>query len=195
MAYSSAFESALNHAMLYEVGGFWNVNHPAVTQGLIDTPDNRRAVGYVNDPTDRGGETKFGVAGNANKDLNIRLLTWEQAKAVYYSKYWLAGGCDKLNARVAVLHFDGCVNHGINRAGVFLQVVAGTKPDGAVGPATAAKVNSLDPFAVCAGVCSQREQFYRQIVANNPPQVKYLAGWLRRINEMRTFVLDKSKSF
>lgn len=66
--YTNAFEKAIDHAMLYEVGGFWNVNHPAVARGLIDTSANRKAVGYVNDPDDRGGETKFGVARNANPD-------------------------------------------------------------------------------------------------------------------------------
>lgn len=193
--YSTAYEKALDHAMLYEVGGFWNVNHPAVAQGLINTPANRRAVGYVNDPDDRGGETKFGVAQKANTDLNISRLTWEQAKAVYYKRYWIAGGCHLLPGRVAVLHFDGCVNHGIKKAGIFLQRAVGTTPDGIVGPATAAKTKSLNQFAVCTAVCNQREQFYRSIVANNPVQGKYLNGWLRRINEMRAFVLDRTRSF
>jgi hypothetical protein len=74
--FTKPFEAAVDHAMLYEVGGFWNVNHPAVAGGLIDTPANRKAVGYVNDPADRGGETKFGVAVRANPDLNITNLTW-----------------------------------------------------------------------------------------------------------------------
>ena len=61
---TTSFDKAVSHAMLYEVGKFWNESHPAVANGLIDTPANRKAVGYVNDKADRGGETKFGVAKN-----------------------------------------------------------------------------------------------------------------------------------
>lgn len=193
--YTKAFEEALNHAMLYEVGGHWDLEKPGVREGLIETKEQRRAVGYVNDPLDRGGETKYGVAKNANMDLNITDLKWEGAKRVYYKRYWLAGDCQHLPARLAVLHFDGCVNHGVGRAAKFLQMAVGANPDGDIGPKTLAAVNAYDEFKACANVCDQREAFYRRIVANNPPQGRFLNGWLRRINEMRAFVLDKNRKF
>ena len=194
MTYSNAFEEAVNHAMKYEVGGFWKLT-PTVQAGLIRTAAERRAVGYVNDPLDAGGETKFGVARNANPDINVRSLDWEGAKAIYYRRYWLAGSCDKLDGRVAVLHFDGCVNHGIARANVFLQRAVGVQADGMIGPITVAKTNSLNAFEVCKKICDQREQFYRQIVASNPSQIRFLNGWLRRINEMRQFTLNPNNEF
>lgn len=193
--YTKAFDAAIDHAMLYEVGGFWNVNDAAVAQGLIDTPQHRRAVGYVNDPTDMGGETKFGVAKNANPDLNIRNLTWDGTKAVYYIRYWLAGKCDRMPGRVAVLHFDVCTNNGVGRAAIFLQRALGVSPDGNIGPATLLKLTSSDAIAVCNKVCDLREQFYRDIVANKPVQVKFLAGWLRRCNEMRVLTTNPANSF
>lgn len=189
--YTRAFEQAINHAMLYEVGGFWNVNHPAVAQGLINTVANRKAVGYVNDPSDRGGETKFGVAKNANTDLNITALTWAQAKAVYFARYWIAGKCDQLPSRIAVLHFDGCVNHGVARANKFLQTALGVTADGIIGPVTIAKAKAKNEMEILGSICNQREQFYRSIVSNNPSQAKFLTGWLRRISEMRAFVTGK----
>ena len=195
VTYTRAFEAAVSHAMLYEVGGFWNVNHPAVAQGLISNAANRKAVGYVNDPDDNGGETKFGVAKNANKDLNITGLTWEQAKAVYFLRYWIAGKCDQLPPRLAVLHFDGCVNHGVTRANTFLQRAAGVTADGVVGPVTIAKIKTLPVMALLNSVCQQREQFYRNIVSANPSQAKYLAGWLRRINEMKAYVTNAANTF
>ena len=193
--YTKAFEDAVSHAMLYEVGGFWNVDHPAVDQGLIDTVANRKAVGYVNDPYDRGGETKFGVAKNANPDLDITNLTWDQAKAVYYVRYWLASKSEQFSPRVGVLHFDGAVNHGIKRANMFLQRAVGVNPDGAIGPVTIAKVSSANAITLCNSIASQREQFYRDIAARNPTQVRYLAGWLRRIAEMRAFTTDPNSTF
>ena len=193
--YSEAFEKAMSHCMLYEVGGWWDVNHPAVAQGLIDTRANRTAVGYTVDPTDAGGETKFGVAKNANTDLDITRLGWEQAKAVYFKRYWLAASCNKLNGRVAALHFDGAVNHGVSRANIFLQRAAGVGADGVIGAISLAKISTIDPFVLCASICTQREQYYRAIVANKPAQGKYLNGWLRRIAEMRAFVLDHNTTF
>jgi lysozyme family protein len=192
--YTPAFEFALDHAMLYEVGGHWKLT-PEVEAGLITTQAQRRAVGYVNDPFDRGGETKFGVAKRANVDLNITTLTWAQAKDVYFRRYWLAGRCDRLPNRIAVLHFDGCVNHGNHRAITFLQRAAGTSPDGIIGPMTLGRIRDSDPFALCNQICDLREQFYRNIVARDATQGRFLRGWLRRIDEMRQFSTDPSRSF
>ena len=78
--YPHAFEEALQHAMLYEVGGFWRMT-PEVEAGLCETKDQKRATGYVNDPADPGGETKYGVAKNANPDVDIRSLDWKGANS------------------------------------------------------------------------------------------------------------------
>jgi lysozyme family protein len=180
--------------MLYEVGGFWKLT-PEVEAGLCETQAQKHATGYVNDPDDAGGETKFGVAKNANADLDIKAMTWEDAKAVYNKRYWLAGACDHLPSRLAVLHFDGCVNHGIKKAGMFLQMAVNTTPDGSVGPATLAKVAVAHEIETCNKVCDLRAQFYRDIVTSKPTQAKYLNGWLRRIEEMRVFVTDTTRSF
>jgi lysozyme family protein len=192
--YSLSFEKAVDHAMLYEVGGHWKLT-PEVESGLINTPAQRKAVGYVDDPLDRGGETKFGVAKNANPDLDITDLTWAQAEAVYYDRYWVAGACEKLPARVAVLHFDGCVNHGVGRAKKFLQSSVGVTADGLVGKQTLTAVAAQDPIWVCNKICDLREQFYRDIVKNKPNQERFLKGWLRRIDEMRAFTTDPNRSF
>lgn len=186
--YTQAFEQAVIHAMSYEVGPF-NPNDPETIAGLIGTPAQRKKVGYVNDPLDAGGETKYGVAKSGNPTVNIAALNWAQAKDIYFNKYWIAGGCHLLGDKLAILHFDGCVNHGIGRAGKFLQEVVGAVQDGQVGPGTAAKANALVQVQVINKLCDRREAFYRSIVANNPAQVRFLNGWLRRITEMRAFVL------
>ena len=182
--YSQEFEKAINHAMHYEVGPFWSLN-PSVEAGLISTPAQRKAVGYVNDPDDTGGETKFGIAKNANPGVNIKKLTWQQAKAIYYEKYWIAGHSHKLPPNIAVLHFDGCINHGVARANRFLQLAAGTTPDGKVGPVTISKINTHRQIDVCKKICDLREDFYKQIVLAKPSQKKFLNGWLSRINSIR----------
>ena len=194
MEYTTAFEKAVDHAMKYEVGGFWELSESAIN-GEIDTPQSCRACGYTNDPTDNGGETKYGVASNANPDLDIATLDWEGAKRVYFKRYWLTGDCQNLPSRLAVLHFDGCVNHGVGRANKFLQMAVGATPDGDIGPATLALIAEQDENTICNKVCDQRENFYKAIVNKNPTQSTYLNGWLRRIHEMREFTLDPSNLF
>ncbi len=188
--YTKAFEDAVNHAMLYEVGGFWNVDAPGARDGT-----NKRACGYVNDPHDAGGETKYGVAKNANPTVDIANLNWEGAKAIYYSHYWLAAKCDQMPGRVAVLHFDGAVNHGVGRAAKFLQRALIIGDDGVIGPGTLSALAHADPITVCNGICDQRAKYYNDIVAAKPDQARYLAGWMRRINEMRAFTTDPARTF
>lgn len=198
MLYPKSFEAAVNHAMLYEVGGFWNVQTPGVLEGLISTQAQRKAVGYVNDPFDRGGETKYGVAKNANPELVIASLDWEGAKRVYYRKYWLGAHCDELTAispQLAVLHFDGAVNHGPGKAAKFLQEAVNVDADGDIGPATIGAVKKMNPTDICNAICNRREAFYRSIVAARPEQARFLNGWLRRITEMRAFVTSSGDSF
>ena len=191
---AEAFEAAIDHAMLYEVGGFWQLT-PEVEQGLVKTKAQRRAVGYVDDPLDRGGETKFGIAKNANPDVDIYNLTWDDAKSIYFHRYWLAGSCDQLPNRVAVLHFDCCVNHGVGRANKFLQLALNLDADGVIGNHTLEAANNEDPIATCEAICEQRAQFYQDIVQRKPNQARFLQGWLRRCDEMREFTCDPNIDF
>lgn len=185
---NAAFVQAVTHAMLYEVGGWFNANDKETQLGLIATPPQRKKVGYTNIPGDRGGETKFGVAKNANPDLNVTGLTWAQAKDKYFERYWVPGGCHLLPPRLGILHFDSCVNHGVNRAGKFLQEVLGVPQDGQVGAGTAAAASKMNEFDSCRLLCDRREKFYRAIVANDPSQAKFIKGWMNRISDIRDFV-------
>ena len=194
MSYEVAYEKAITHAMLYEIGGFFVLTDD-VRAGLITTPEQRRACGYTNDPTDHGGETKYGIAKTANTDLDIAGLDWEAAKRVYYKRYWLAGDCNYMPGRLAALHFDGCVNHGIGREAKFLQTAVGAVVDGDIGPATLALIDTFNEITLCNKICVLRENFYRNIVANNPSQAKYINGWLRRVHEMQAFVTNPTAIF
>ena len=188
--YTQAFLNAVDHLMLYEVGGWWNVNAPGAQDGT-----NARACGYVNDPADPGGETKYGIAKNANPTIDVTHLTWEGAKAIYYSHYWLNGKCDQMDGRVGALHFDGCVNNGVGGAAKFLQNAVGVTADGVIGPGSLAAINAGDPITVCNSVCDQRAKFDNDLVVSKPSLAKFLGGWLRRVEEMRTFVTNPNVSF
>jgi len=73
--------------------------------------------GYVNDPQDPGGETKYGISKRAYPHLDIANLTLEQAKDIYLRDYWNAANCGaQLNDAMALLIFDCAVNQGVGRA-------------------------------------------------------------------------------
>ncbi|KWT77357.1 glycosyl hydrolase 108 family protein [Candidatus Magnetominusculus xianensis] len=53
--------------------------------------------GYVNDPDDPGGETKYGISKRAYPSLDIKSLTIEDAKRLYRRDYWGRASCDALS--------------------------------------------------------------------------------------------------
>lgn len=69
-------------------------------------------AGYVNDPKDPGGETKYGISKAQYPDLKIADITLEQAKAIYLRDYWNAHDLDSLEWGKALLVFDCAVNGG-----------------------------------------------------------------------------------
>lgn len=188
--YPPEFVDAFNHAMLYEVGAFWDPTDPDVIDGNIQTREQRRKVGYVNIPQDRGGETKYGVAQRANPDIPVRDLNLYGAMAVYFYKYWLVGKCDRMPYPLTIIHFDGCVNHGPVRAAKFLQSAAGVGVDGQIGDVTLQAIAEQDQATIIQNISAARAQFYNDIVARNPSQQMFLNGWMRRINEVTEYTLN-----
>lgn len=111
--------------------------------------------GYVNDPQDPGGETKFGISKRAYPNLDIKNLTIEQAREIYLRDYWLGAGCDHIaDAAMAILLFDCAVNQGIARAKQL-----------------AAKASSPAQFQ------AERALHY----ASLPTFERYGRGWMRRL--------------
>lgn len=92
--------------------------------------------GYVDDPRDRGGETKYGISKRSYPDEDIAGLTRERAMALYWRDYWLAAHCDALPTALRFHVFDMAVNSGVHAAITTLQRSVGAAPDGVVGPRT-----------------------------------------------------------
>lgn len=180
----STFEEAFAFTMKYEVGPWFNPNDPETIAGLISTREQRRKVGYVNDPLDRGGETKYGVAKKANASLNITELTLEQAKTVYFNNYWRASRAGDIPGKWAIAHFDAATNHGVKRANILLQRAVGAKDDGIFGMGTLGKVLSAIDTLTPAELLAPRRAFFNAIVANDPTQKRFAKGWLARVDAL-----------
>lgn len=120
--------------------------------------------GYVNDPDDPGGETKYGISKRAYPHLDIRALTIPAAKEIYFADYWTPCGAEDLEWPLTVNVFDAAVNNGLRRAKEWL-----------------AETHDLPRFLAI------REAFFRDIAARKPKSRKFLPGWLRRLNILRGY--------
>jgi lysozyme family protein len=97
--------------------------------------------GYVNNPSDPGGATNFGISQRSYPSVNIAQLTEDDAANIYYTDYWLAGKCNAMPFPLCAYYFDACVNQGPSEAALILQKTVGVAQDGVVGPATLAACN------------------------------------------------------
>ena len=83
--------------------------------------------GYVNDPDDLGGETKYGITKRFYPDVDIKNLTKEQAKHIYHTDYWRRAKCDEVPPYLRHIYFDMVVNFGQSGAVKVLQRAANAK--------------------------------------------------------------------
>ena len=73
--------------------------------------------GYVNHPSDPGGETKYGISKRAYPDVDIAELTKDDAANLYKRDYWDRIKGDELPVGVACVVMDYAVNSGISLSG------------------------------------------------------------------------------
>ena len=137
--------------------------------------------GYVNDPHDRGGETKYGITKKFYPDVDIKNLTIDQAKHIYHTDYWRRGKCDEIPSRLRHIYFDMLVNFGKRGAVKVLQQAAVAKGhkiavDGGIGPNTLKAIKNVETDRVRA----YRVLKFASIVIKKPTQEKFWLGWFRR---------------
>lgn len=146
--------------------------------------------GYVDDPTDRGGETKFGISAKAYPGVDIKNLTIEEATEIYRVDYWDGYRCGELNPVPGILLFDAVVQHNPKTAVRLLQEAAGVHIDGTIGPNTIAAANDDDPRQIMLDNIRERAMYYHSIVTANSSQVKFLPNWYRRLPMLQQFIND-----
>ena len=141
--------------------------------------------GYVNDPTDLGGETKYGITKRFYPDIDIKNLTIEQAKEIYKKDYWDRNKVESLPQNLWHIYFDMCVNMGKRTAVKVLQRAAVNKGrdievDGGLGPMTIGALKGVELDRVRAF----RVKYYVDLIPAKPEQEKFYLGWFRRATEV-----------
>jgi len=133
--------------------------------------------GYVDDPNDGGGETKYGISKRAFPQLDIPNLTVDQAEMVYKKCYWDMCECDQLPERLRLMVFDCAVNQGVLFASRTLQKCVDAKVDGVIGPETLRAVGALNVGEILFKYYVLRSDRYQ----NTRGFEYYGRGWLRRL--------------
>lgn len=132
--------------------------------------------GYVNDPQDPGGETKYGISKRQYPLEDIKNLSLERAKIIYRMDYWNKIQGDGLPYPTNMLVFDAAVNQGVTPAVIMLQKTLGVPEDGTVGPLTIKAAQEqrgsmISEYLACRAL--------RYVGTNNFD--RYGKGWLRRL--------------
>ena len=166
-----------------------------------------REGGYVNDPDDPGGVTKFGVTlatmRRLGLDLNrdgqvtpsdVRRLTREQAREIFIDHYFNKPGIAQLPGALQASVFDMYVNAGGNAVKILQRLLRqmgqDVAVDGTIGPqtVTAASVayRAAPEYLVDAYGIARRNYYFR-LADQRPASRKYArsraggkGGWIRR---------------
>lgn len=145
--------------------------------------------GFQADPKDRGnwtsgvigqGElkgTKFGLAAMTYPHLDIKNITVDQAKAIYFEDWWLPLKLDMYHPAMSFQIFDASVNHGSGRAVQFLQRAVGAKDDGILGPKTLKEIAKIQNDDLLLLFIAERLQYFTEVKTWDV----YGKGWSRRM--------------
>lgn len=133
--------------------------------------------GYVNNPDDPGGETKWGISKRSYPHLDIAGLTREEAREIYLLDFWHKIYADQMPFSLAFQAFDFAVNSGIGTAIRYLQRALGVADDGYWGPITREAAMRSNEAAVIMRLSAYRLKFMTRL--NNWPNAS--RGWSRRI--------------
>ena len=142
--------------------------------------------GYVCDPNDPGGETRYGISQRTHPNLDIGNLSLDDARAIYKQEFWDGVGYDQLTSQlIANKLFDLSVNMGSHEAVQLLQQACcdcaePVAADGHLGPLTIAAANHAQEAQLLDSFRDRAEQFYRKLADRRPGLAKFLNGWIAR---------------
>lgn len=151
--------------------------------------------GFVDNPKDPGGPTKYGITRKSYQDFlgryvsltMIRNLNQKDAIPFYKKKYWDVCGCDSLKSGVDFCVFDYAVNSGPFRSIKVLQKFLGLKEDGIFGDKTKFAAQNIENYSsLINSICDERIDFLKSLKTWGT----FGNGWLKRVNTVRELSLE-----
>ena len=130
--------------------------------------------GYANVAGDKGGATNKGITTktyrawlkkNGMPAKDVKNITDNEVRQIYYNEFWKPLGCDKLPSRVALFIFDTAVNMGVGTGKKYLSRYNNGE--------------SLD------SLIAARENKYNEL-ASKPDKKQFKKGWQRRMTNLKS---------
>ena len=150
--------------------------------------------GYVNHPEDPGGETNLGVTKRVYEEFggtkDMKDLTVEDVEPIYKKNYWDRVKADQLPSGLDLCVFDFGVNAGTGRSAKFLQGMIGATQDGAIGPATLAKVNEFVSIEGVDGAIAEFQHRRQGYYEGLKTFATFGRGWTRRVTETTQLAIE-----
>ncbi len=176
-----------------------------IAQDIVD-----REGGYVNDPDDPGGATKFGVTIHTMRRLgldldrdgivneqDVRALSREQAVAIFVDHYFNRPRIADLPQKLQASVFDMYVNAGANAVRILQRLLQDMRisvtVDGVIGPQTVSatvQATQAAPDHIADAYGIARRNYYYALADARPSSRKYArrldggkGGWVTRAEE------------
>jgi lysozyme family protein len=152
--------------------------------------------GWVNHPSDPGGETNLGVTKAVWEEYvghpvkTMKDLTKDDVAPMYALKYWRPCYCEVLPRGFDFVVFSMGVNAGPGRSVKLLQQSIGCVPDGVIGPRTRELISASNSANLIAKFSETRREYYRSL-KTFPIFGK---GWLARVDREEQEALDMTKN-
>ena len=152
--------------------------------------------GWVNHPSDPGGETNLGVTKRVWEEWvghpveSLKKLTKDDVAPLYEQKYWRPCYGEVLPRGLDYSLFTFGVNAGPGRSVKLLQQSVGCLPDGIIGPRTRELISSSNTATLIAKFSEARREYYRAL-KTFPVFGK---GWLARTDKEEQEALNMAKN-
>ncbi|MBI5177906.1 MAG: N-acetylmuramidase [Nitrospinae bacterium] len=149
---------------------------------ILKTLANEGGARFTDNPSDKGGATKYGISQRAYPKEDIKNLTEQRAREIYKTDYWDRIRGDEIKSQVIAENmFDTCVNMGTVTGGKLAQLALGIQPaDGVIGGQSLTAINSVNEELFIAHYTIAKIARYAYICNNNKDQKQFLLGWINR---------------
>ena len=123
--------------------------------------------GYVNHPSDPGGETNYGITKSVARQYgfkgSMKDIPMSIVEKIYKDQYWDAMSCDNFEFAIAFHMFDAAVNHGLINARKLIQRAVNVKDDGIIGSISLAAIRKTPQLLFVNSFMAERISFYTKI--------------------------------
>lgn len=152
---------------------------------------------YTNDPSDSGGETKYGIIKevyekyldkNGLDNKPVYHMTLNEALSIYESNYWKPMKCDFIRSPLSIFLFQFGVNCGIRNSIMLIQKYFRLQADGIIGPNTLKILNTTPNILDI--VEDIQTEYYDSICVKYPKNIKFKKGWYNRVNLTKKFIYE-----